>query len=226
MNRHHSSWLLGCFGCYFFKSCRCWTWRGSDTHRIFSLFTFSGTLQVLKVSTNERTSWIGCVDEGDSVRMLSFENHFRDMFLNVSHIKYITFMHSFKAALITLLVTSWLNWPRHCMHIVYSRFDMKWYRLQRVAAHLCVYWRSCATSTVPFPRSFDSCLPLKWSWSARLKRLPFDVVIRTFCDWINALLVKRNSDRNSRAVDRLKFLIGLNHTLFMWSWVITHLSWI
>ncbi len=131
MNRHHSSWLLGCFGCYFFKSCRCWTWRGSDTHRIFSLFTFSGTLQVLKVSTNERTSWIGCVDEGDSVRMLSFENHFRDMFLNVSHIKCITFMHSFKAALITLLVTSWLNWPRHCMHIVYFTL---WYEMIQATA--------------------------------------------------------------------------------------------
>ncbi len=29
ISRHHSSWL---FGCCYFKSCRCWTWRGSDTH--------------------------------------------------------------------------------------------------------------------------------------------------------------------------------------------------
>ncbi len=53
----------------------------------------------------------GVLDEGDSAEALqdSFENHFRDMFLNVPHIKYITCMHSFKAALIAFLVTSWLN---------------------------------------------------------------------------------------------------------------------
>ncbi len=30
----------------------------------------------------------------------TFENYFRDMFLNLTHLKYITCMHSFKAALI------------------------------------------------------------------------------------------------------------------------------
>ncbi len=40
-------------------------------------------------------------------------------------------------------------------------------------------------STGPFPRSFVS----RWS-VARLKRLQFDVVVKTCCDWINALLVK------------------------------------
>ncbi len=31
MNRHHSSWVISIFGCCYFKSCRCWTWHGSDT---------------------------------------------------------------------------------------------------------------------------------------------------------------------------------------------------
>ncbi len=30
-NRHHSSLCVRLFGCYYFKSCRCWTWCGSDT---------------------------------------------------------------------------------------------------------------------------------------------------------------------------------------------------
>ncbi len=32
INRHHSSWVVRFFGCCYFKSCRCWTWHGSDTH--------------------------------------------------------------------------------------------------------------------------------------------------------------------------------------------------
>ncbi len=53
MNRHHSSWLLGCFGFYFFKSCRCWT-RGSDMHRIFSqLYLF----WPISVSNNQGRCW-------------------------------------------------------------------------------------------------------------------------------------------------------------------------
>ncbi len=54
--------------------------------------------------------------------------------------------------------------------------------------------RACATSTGPFPRSFVSRLA---AWSeveardVRLKRLQFDVVVKTFCDGINALLVKK-----------------------------------
>ncbi len=52
----------------------------------------------------------GVLDEEDSAGLLqdSFEKRFRDMFLNVTHIKYITCMHSFKAALIAFLVSSWL----------------------------------------------------------------------------------------------------------------------
>ncbi len=43
-------------------------------------------IQVLK-SINELTSWFGCVRQWDSAGRLqdSFENHFRDMFLNVTH---------------------------------------------------------------------------------------------------------------------------------------------
>ncbi len=49
----------------------------------------------------------GVLDEGDSdgVPQDTFENHFRDLFLNVTHLKYITNMHSFKVALIAFLVT-------------------------------------------------------------------------------------------------------------------------
>ncbi len=52
----------------------------------------------------------GVLDEGDSagVPQESFENHFRDMFLNVTHIILHACMHSFKAALIAFL-TSCLN---------------------------------------------------------------------------------------------------------------------
>ncbi len=60
----------------------------------------------------------------------------------------------------------------------------------------CLYACNRRLGTEPFPCSFDSRLLLKWSWSVSLKPLPFDVVIKTFCDWINALIVKRNSDRN------------------------------
>ncbi len=80
--------------------------------------------------------------------------------LNVTHIKYITCMHSFKVALIAFLVTSWLNWSRHCMHVVYFAL---WYELIEATArrHLCACsWRARAPSTVPFPRSFRA-----WCWS-------------------------------------------------------------
>ncbi len=53
----------------------------------------------------------------------------------------------------------------------------------RVGAH--------ATSTGPFPHSF--VLHLRWSEvearDACLKRLQFDVVVKTFCDWMNAFFV-------------------------------------
>ncbi len=61
------------------------------------------------------------------------------MFLNVTHLKYITCMHSFKAALIAFLVTSWLNWPRHCMHIVYFKL---WYEMRQATARAGVFVRA------------------------------------------------------------------------------------
>ncbi len=71
-----------------------------------------------------------------------------------------------------------------------------WYEMiqatARAGAFVCA--RACATSTGPFPRSFVSRLA---AWSeveardVRLKRLQFDVVVKTFCDGINALLVKK-----------------------------------
>ncbi len=80
-------------------------------------------------------------------------------------------MHSFKAALIAFLVTSWLNWPRHCMH---SLFHALIWNDKGYSARRCLCACNRRPSTGPFPRSFDSRLPLKWSWSAHLKRLPFD----------------------------------------------------
>ncbi len=32
INRHYSSWVSSLFGCYYFKSCRCWMWCRSDMH--------------------------------------------------------------------------------------------------------------------------------------------------------------------------------------------------
>ncbi len=64
-------------------------------HHIFStLFTFSNPLQVLKSLLMSWRVESGVLDEWDSVGLLqdSFENHFRDMFLNVTHIIY--YMHA------------------------------------------------------------------------------------------------------------------------------------
>ncbi len=157
-------------------------WHAS--YFLSTLFTFSDTHQVIKSQLMSGRVESGVLDEGDSAGLLqdSFENHFRDMFINVTHIKYITCMHSFKAALIAFLETSWLNWPRHCMHIVYFAL---WYEMIQATAWAGTFVRVIEhvlrPSTVPFPRSFDLRLPLKWSWSAHLKCLPFDVVVKTFC---------------------------------------------
>ncbi len=111
--------------------------------------------------------------------------------ISVSINELTSWIGSFMAALIAFWVTSWLNWSWHYMLIV--SFAIWYERIQAMhaPAPLCVYWRAHAASTVQFPRSFDSRLMLKWSWSARLKRLQFDVLVKTFCDWKNALLVKK-----------------------------------
>ncbi len=116
--------------------------------------------------------------------------------LNLNLIKYITCMHSFKAALITFLVTSWLNWSRHCMHVVY--FALIWNdKGYSAPAPLCVQLKitRCGHRTVS--TLFWLAPAAEEKWSARLKRLPFDVIVKTFCNWINTLLVKRKTDRNS-----------------------------
>ncbi len=86
------------------------------------------------VSTNELTDELnsGVLDEAQD----TFENHFRDMFLNMAHLKYITCMRSFKAALIAFLATSWLNWPRHCMHKVYFKL---WCEMRQATARAGVF---------------------------------------------------------------------------------------
>ncbi len=73
-------------------------WHAS--YFLSTLFTFSDPLQVLKSLWADGLNRV--LDEWDHAGLLRdrFENHFRDMFLNVTHIKYITCMHSFKAALI------------------------------------------------------------------------------------------------------------------------------
>ncbi len=113
-----------------------------------TLFTFSDPHHVIK---SQLMSWrveSGVLDEGDSAALLqdSFENHFRDMFIN-------TCMHSFKAALIAFLETSRLNWPPHCMHIVYFAL---WYEIIQASTrrHLCV----CNWARVPTEHSTVSAL--------------------------------------------------------------------
>ncbi len=136
--------------------------RDTDlTPIIFSLNSFNHFWHTSgdKVSINELMSWIGCVRWGRQCGMLqdSFENHFRDMFLNVTHIKYITCTHSFKASFNRLLVTT--------LHARSLFRALIWkdtgYSTRR---HLwACNWRARAVSTVPFPHLFDSRLPLKWS---------------------------------------------------------------
>ncbi len=157
INRHHSSWLLGCFGCYFFKSCRCWKWRRSDTHHIFSFYHFWHT-SGHKVSINELTSLIGWGRQCWAAPG-RFENHFRDMFLNVTQIKYIAYTHSFMAALIAFLVISWLNWPRHCMHIVYFAL---WYEMIQTTARAGVFVRAIEDRA---QYRFRARLTRAWRWS-------------------------------------------------------------
>ncbi len=56
-------------------------------------------------------------------------------------------------------------------------------------------------------RTISARLSRAWYWSeveesdVRLKRLQFDVVVKTFCDWINALLVKKKRDVGQSKVD-------------------------
>ncbi len=77
-------------------------------------------------------SWIRCVRWGR--QRWAAPGHFWKPFqrhvLKCDWFK-IYYMHSFKAALIAFLVTSWLNWPWHCMHIVYFAL---WYEMRPATA--------------------------------------------------------------------------------------------
>ncbi len=113
-------------------------------------------------------------------------------------ITYCMHAHSFKAALIAFLVTSCLNW-RHNYSIAYTKFlslfDMKWYRLQRAPAPLCVYLKSTRYEHSIFYALVWLAPGAEATLEARLKCLPFDVVIKTFCIWINAILFKKKETR-------------------------------
>ncbi len=133
-----------------------WIWQAS--YFLSTFLTISDTLQVIKSLLMSWRVESGMIDEGDSAGLLqdSFENHFIDMFLNVTHIKYITCTHSFKAALIAFLITTWLNWPRHCLHVVYF-----------------VLWYEMIQATVragTFVRAIEHTLRAQYSFRARLTR--------------------------------------------------------
>ncbi len=162
MNRHHSSWLLGYFGCYSLRAAA--AEHDVDLTRIIflsTLFTISDPLQVIKSLLMSGRVESGVLDEGDSAGLLqdSFENHLIDMFLNVTHIKYITCTHSFKAALIAFLVTSWLNWPRHCMHVVYFAL---WYEMIQATARAGTFVRAMVEHALRAQHRFRARLTRAW----------------------------------------------------------------
>ncbi len=69
---------------------------------------------------------------------------------------------------------------------------------------------------VPFPRSFDSCLVLSQSCSARLKSLPFDLdakKIHWFRILIKAFLVKKKGTKTAvlSRVAKLRSAVALLH---------------
>ncbi len=119
INRHHSSWLLAYLPAIALKAA-----AESDvdltcilfSHNSLSLFWLTSGL---KVSTNEWTSWIGCVRWGRQCWGASgkFWKPFQRHVLKCdAYITYCMHAHSFKAALIAFLVTSCLNW-RHNYNI-------------------------------------------------------------------------------------------------------------
>ncbi len=150
---------------YFFKSCRCWTWCGSDTHRVFStLITFSDPFQFgsISVSSNELTSRIESVRWGRQCwdAPEQFWKPFQRHVLNVTLIAY-NILHACTilrhVALIAFLVTSCLNWPRHCMHVDYFAL---WYELIQATARagFCVcLTRACHCSEAGAETSLDWC---------------------------------------------------------------------
>ncbi len=120
--------------------------------------------------------WVesGVLDEGDSAGLHqdSFENHFRDMFLKKSEK---------------------LTWHTAKYGDPYSEFVLCILPIQ--SAHT-QQWTHTLEHALRAQDRFRACLTRAWHWTevethdVRLKRLQFDVVIKTFCDWINVLIVK------------------------------------
>ncbi len=134
-------------------------WHAS--YFLSTLFTISDPLQVIKSLLMSWRVESGVLDEGDRAGLLqdSFENHLIDMFLNVTHIKYITCTHSFKVALIAFLVTSWLNWPRHCMHVVYFAL---WYEMIQATARAGTFVRAIVEHALRAQHRFRARLTRAW----------------------------------------------------------------
>ncbi len=117
INRHHSSWLLAYLPAIALKAAA----AESDVDLTCILFSHNSLYLFwltsgLKVSTNERTSWIGCVRWGRQCWGASgqFLKPFQRHVLQCNaYISYCMHAHSFKAALIAFLVTSCLNWQHN-----------------------------------------------------------------------------------------------------------------
>ncbi len=116
INRHRSCWLLAYLPAIALKAA-----AECDADLTCILFSHVNSLYLfwhtsgLKVSTNERTNWIRGVRWGRQCWGASgqFLKPFqRDVLKCDAYLTYCMHAHSFKAALITFLVTSWLNW-RH-----------------------------------------------------------------------------------------------------------------
>ncbi len=114
-------------------------------------------------------------------------------------------MHSFKAVLIAFLVTLWLNWRHkyreHALQAQYNSWQdrkisfywhMAWRQHHLTAVHFTVvllklsHLITCNVSALVW---IAPCAEAKWS--VHLKSLPFDVVVKIFCVYINAILVKK-----------------------------------
>ncbi len=69
-----------------------------------------------------------------------------------------------------------------------------WYEMIQATARAGAFVRAIEEHALRAQYRFRTRLTRAWRWSeagARLKRLRFDVIVKTFCDWINALLVKK-----------------------------------
>ncbi len=105
----------------------------------------------------------------------------------------ITCMHSFETALITFMILH-----AHSLFCALILND----------TGCCACWGFWACKSMRYEhRTISARFSRAWYWSeveesdVRLKRLQFDVVVKTFFDWINALLVKKKRDVGQSKVD-------------------------